>query len=137
MVLTKNRKPTLSPKTIFQVKVDNHKTFLICWLYLNLLVMMTTQKSIFCLRTIFSSLHEGTCLHFHIKLTKIFFQKLRAVKKRSSTQFFIAELCKTKDDQDQEDVTLCKPLVKQAMKRSNSSISIEEDETGWIFLFQF
>ncbi|KAH9387676.1 hypothetical protein TYRP_008869 [Tyrophagus putrescentiae] len=38
-------------------------------------------------------------------------KKLRVVKKRPSTQFLIAELCKTKDDQDQEEVPLCKPLV--------------------------
>ncbi|KAH9389392.1 Lysine-specific demethylase 6A, partial [Tyrophagus putrescentiae] len=46
-----------------------------------------------------------------LKVTKITFQKLRAIKQRPTAQSFLVGLCKAKDDQDRENVSLRKPLT--------------------------
>ncbi|KAH9410434.1 hypothetical protein TYRP_010194 [Tyrophagus putrescentiae] len=59
-------------------------------------VMITIQKPIFCFR--------ANPFLFYMK-------KLRAIKQRPTTQFFLAGLCKAKNDQDRENVSLRKPLT--------------------------
>ena len=87
------------------------------WLNLDLSVMITIQKPIFRFRTTLF-FHMKVCVYIFVvlKVTKITFQKLREIKQKPTTQFFLAGLCKAKDDQDRENVLLRKPLMSQALK---------------------
>ncbi len=80
MVLTKNRKPTLSPKTIFHVRVVSHKTLLNFWLKHDLFVMITIHKPIFRLQALPFLFPMKVCFYIFIKfkLTKNYFSEDQA-----------------------------------------------------------
>ena len=88
MVLNKNRKPTLSPKTIFQVRVVSQDSFELLTKFLSA-VMITIQKPIFCFRANPFLFYMKVCLHFcSIEGNKNYFSEVASVQAKTYGSIF-------------------------------------------------